>query len=145
MPTTDRDRLRKAIRRMLTDSTRGAPAADSIAEATVSTCRRISARLAPVIGAQGVGVLFSRSLHLTMTAFPWLAAAGEHRDSAALFESLKTSLAGSETAAAADASAALLVTFVTLLATLIGASLTERLLGPVWASPPPSPEGETES
>jgi hypothetical protein len=41
-------------------------------------------------------------------------------------------------AVAAEASAALLATFTELLATLIGAPLTDRLLDPVWtASAPP--------
>jgi len=42
-------------------------------------------------------------------------------------------LAAQQTAAAAEAAGALLLTFAELLATLIGESLTERLLAPVWA------------
>ena len=100
-------------------------------------------RLAPVIGARGVDALFSRSLHVTSKTFPWLAMAGNDGNSAALLASLKVRLAGQETAAAAEASDALLVNFTELLATLIGESLTERLLAPVWL--PPSPESEQET
>jgi hypothetical protein len=103
----------------------------------------VADRLAPVIGAQGVDVLFSRSLHLTSAAFPWLATAGDRGGSTAQLASLKARLAGRELDISAEASCALLVTFTELLATLIGESLTGRLLGPIWAPQSPASEQET--
>jgi hypothetical protein len=128
---------------MLAQSAGESPDASAIAEATLSTWRQVADRLAPVIGARGVDALLSRSLHVTSKAFPWLAMAGNDGSSAALLAGLKVRLASQEMAAAAEASHALLVNFTELLATLIGASLTERLLAPVWL--PPSPESEQES
>jgi len=133
----------EAIRGTLAQGAGEAPDASAIAEATLNTWRQVMDRLAPVIGAGGVDALFSRSLHVTSKTFPWLAMAGNNGSSAALLASLKVRLAGQETAAAAEASDVLLVNFTELLATLIGASLTERLLAPVWR--PPSPESEQES
>ncbi len=134
---------REAIRRTLAQGAGEAPDASAIAEATLNTWRQVADRLAPVIGARGVDALFSRSLHVTSKTFPWLAMAENNGNSAALLTSLKVRLAGQETAAAAEASVALLVNFTELLATLIGASLTERLLASVWL--PPSPESERET
>ena len=130
MPTTDS--RREAIRRTLEERSKGASDAAAIAEATICTWRQIADRLAPVIGVQGVDVLFVRSLHLTSAAFPWLATSGDRRDSAAQLASLKTCLAGREPESAAKASNTLLVTFTELLNTLIGDSLTGHLLAPVW-------------
>jgi hypothetical protein len=48
---------------------------------------------------------------------------------------LRAALAGQASAEAAALNAALLGTFYDLLSSLIGATLTERLLDPVWASP----------
>jgi hypothetical protein len=135
----------EAIRRTLAQGAGEAPDASAIAEATLSTWQQVAARLAPVIGARGVDALFSRSLHVTSKTCPGLATAGNDGNSAALLAGLKARLAGQETAAAAEASQALLVNFTELLATLIGASLTERLLAPVWLPPPPESAQETTS
>jgi hypothetical protein len=55
-------------------------------------------------------------------------------DAADDFAGLRAALATQSSAEAADANAAVLQTFHDLLTSLIGASLTERLLRPVWGS-----------
>ena len=132
MSTTNHDRHHAAIRGTLAQGAGEAPDASAIADATLNTWRRMADRLVPVIGARGVDALFSRSLHVTSKTFPWLAMAGNDGSNAALMTDLKARLADQETAAAAEASHALLVNLTELLTTLIGASLTERLLTPVW-------------
>lgn len=129
MSTTDS--YREAIQRTLTQRAGDAPDASAVAEAAISKWQQVAARIIPVIGVGGVYVLFNRSLHLTCTDFPWLTIVGDHRDNVALLASLKTRLAGREADAAAEASYTLLVTFVEILTTLIGESLTKRLLDPV--------------
>jgi hypothetical protein len=119
--------------------------ASPVAEATLSIWQQVAARLALIIGGRGVDVLLRRALHLTNTAFPWLAIAEDHRNSAALLASLKARLAGREPDVAMEASITLLVTFTDLLVTLIGESLTDSLLRPVWASRSPPSEQETTS
>ena len=136
---------REAIRRTLVQRAGGAANASAIAEATLSTWRQMATRLAPMIGARGADVLFGRSLHLTSKAFPWLAIIGDHADSAASLASFKACLETRDSAAAAEAGYALLTTITELLETLIGESLTERLLGPVWAPPLPVFEKESTS
>ncbi len=132
-----------AIRGTLARCAGEAPDASAIAEATLNTWRQVADRLAPVIGVRGVDALFSRSLHVTSKTFPWLAVAGNDGNGAARLAGLKARLAGQEPTAAAEAGHALLLNFTELLATLIGAPLTERLLAPVWL--PPSPESEWET
>jgi hypothetical protein len=141
----DNVRRHEAIRTTLMHRARDARDASTVAETTLSIWQQVAARLALIIGGRGVDVLFRRGLHLTSTAFPWLAIAEDHRNSAALLASLKARLAGREPDVAAEASIALLATCTDLLATLIGESLTDSLLGPVWAPRSPPSEQETTS
>jgi hypothetical protein len=121
------------------------PDANATSEATAATWRLVEAQLVPVIGTRGLDVLFRRALHQTTTAFPWLAASVDRGGSAGPLPSLMACLATQHTAAAAAAAEALLLTFTELLTTLIGESLTERLLAPAWAPPSLPSQQETAS
>ena len=139
------DSYREKIRIALVQRAGDATDASTVAEATISTWHRMAAQLIPVIGAGGVDVLFNRSLHLTSTLFPWLTIPADHRDNNALLANLKERLAGREPDTAIEASTTLLMTFVELLMSLIGESLTERLLISAWETPPPTCEQEGET
>jgi hypothetical protein len=145
MSTTDFHMLRKLIRTTLEQRAGRLPEVNAISEATATTWRLMEAQLVPVIGARGLDVLSRRALHQTTSTFPWLAASVDHGGSADPLPSLMACLATQPTAAAAEAAYALLLTFTELLATLIGESLTERLLAPVWARPSPLSAQETPS
>ena len=133
MQTADSHLLREMIRTTLKQRAGSSPGPNAIPEATASTWRLVEAQLRPVIGARGLDVLFRRALHQSMTAFPWLAASMNRGGSAGPLPGLMACLAAQQTAAAAEAASALMLAFAELLATLIGESLTERLLAPVWA------------
>lgn len=137
---TDIQMNQEAIRRTLAHRAGNAADAKAVAEAAISTWHQAAVRLAPVIGPQGVDVLFRRSLHLTKSTVPWLTMAMDDGDCAALLATLQARLAEREAAAAHEASYALLTNFTELLASLIGPPLTERLLAPIWAASPPSTE-----
>ena len=107
----------------------------ALAAAAVSTWGAIAAALSPIIGHGGVVALYKRSLHLTRTNYPWLSAADESEMEVDGFAALGTTLAQQECLAASAAHTELLHTFRDLLLSLIGSSLTERLLGSVWDSP----------
>ena len=107
--------------------------AAQIAEAIVSTWQGIEAALSPVIGKRGVAALYERSLHLSGLSHPWLAATRESVQTTMDLPALKSALSQQSSANAAAAGGALLQTVYELLASLIGPSLTERLLDPVWA------------
>jgi hypothetical protein len=145
MSTTVSDQCQKAIRRTLAHHAGDTPEAITVAEATLSIWHQMAARLEPVIGAQGVDVLFRRSLHLTISDFPTLAISGDQGGSAALLASLKANLESLNTDVTSEASYTLLATFTELLITLIGESLTVRLLDSIWVPPPPTSGQETVS
>ena len=123
----------------------GALDAHAVAEATISTWRQVDSLLAPVIGTQGVDVIFRRALYLTSKSFPWLASGEEYGESAVLLASLKARMEQRCDDDIAEAGYSLLVCFTELLTTLIGEALTERLLAPVWDFPSLSSELEIES
>ncbi len=140
-------RLREAIRKSLARRTKNARDPGAIAEAAVSTWQEVAAQLSPIIGARGVDVLFGRALHLTsMTSTSLgLAVARKHEEGATILADFKRSLQGRDAVAATEAGLAFFFTFTELLGTLIGESLTERLLSSVWASQPTSPEQERKA
>ena len=145
MPTTDRDLCRETIRRTLMQRAGDAPDARAIAKATSETWLLMSAQLTPVIGANGVDAVLKRSVHLTSVVFPWLAIPDAQLDIDSLPVRISELLAGREPVAAAQGSTSLLITFTELLATLIGNSLTKRLLDPIWAAAPGVVEQEKTS
>ena len=130
------------IRRTLVQDAGEIPNSGAIAEATLSTWHQVAVRLVPVIGARGVGALFNRSLHITSKTYPWLAIDGHDENVAILLSGLRARIATHELSDAVEACHALLVTFTELLASMIGDSLTRRLLITVWV--PASAESEQE-
>jgi hypothetical protein len=119
---------------------------EQIADAIVAIWQEIDQALHPIVGRRGVAALYNRSLHLTAAAYPWLAMG--HRGLAAEVDpsALKGALVQQAAAEAAAGGMALFQTFHGLLAGLIGASLTDRLLRSVWARPAgTSPAQDTSS
>jgi hypothetical protein len=123
----------ETIRRTLAQRAGEDADAKAVANAAISTWHEASARLSPVIGGQGIDVLLRRSLHVAGKTFLALAEPTHEARNNELLTNLQVRLAGCETALAVEASNALLVTFTELMSSLIGESLTERLLAPIWA------------
>lgn len=139
MPNADHDPLRhQAIRQALAQRAGAGPEPCAVAEATLGLWGQMMHRLEPVIGHRGVEVLFRRALNLTSGAFPWLDAGDLDEAAADPPVRLRARLEALEAAPCLEAGAALLITLTDLLAFLVGASLTERLLGPVWEALPPA-------
>lgn len=122
------DLCRESIRKTLLQHAGKSPDSAAIAEAVLTAWHEMAAQLKPLIGERGVNVLFRRSLYLTRTSFSGLEIPEGGGDNAALLANLKADLGGRETADAFEAGLSLLATFTELLATLIGESLTGRLL-----------------
>jgi hypothetical protein len=110
--------------------------AQAVAEAAASDWRGIEAALSPIIGQGGVAALFRRSRQLAAVQHPWLTKEAAESDG---FVALHAALALQSAAEARAAHDALLLNFRNVLARLVGASLTERLLEPVFA---PSSSGD---
>lgn len=104
-----------------------------LADGVLAVWAEVEDALHPIIGRRGVAALYNRSLMVTVASYPWLGGAGENlladRDPARL----RNALAGQTVSEAAAGALALFQAFRELLASLVGASLTDRLLQPVWA------------
>lgn len=109
--------------------------AAQIADAAVAIWRGIDAALSPIIGQRGVAALYKRSLYLSRADFPCLAAVAEGALLTKDFDGLRAALALQTRADAVGANGLLLQNFTELLSSLIGASLTERLLRSVLDHP----------
>ncbi len=120
--------------------------AEQVADVIVAIWLEIDQALHPIIGHRGVAALYNRSLHLTAVAYPWLAIDQPAVTAAVDSSGLRAALVQQTVAEAAVGGSALFQTFHELLASLVGASLTDRLLGSVWTpSSPGSPAQDTSS
>ena len=120
--------------------------AEQVADAVVAMLLEIEQALHPIIGHRGVAALYNRSLHLTAAAYPWLAIDQPAVPAAVDPSGLRSALVQQAAAEAAAGGNALFQTFHELLASLVGASLTDRLLGSVWShSSPGLPAQDTSS
>jgi hypothetical protein len=125
-------------RPILTILTAGGPEAARVAEATTTTLLAIDAELSPIISERGVAALYRRSLFLIRQDRPWLDPVYAMDAVPGDYEALRNALAQQDDAGALDGAHALLRTLHELLASLIGESLTERLLGRILEKTPSS-------
>ena len=124
---------RPALTEPLSERVPRGASASQIATALGPLLLDLDAALSPIIGPRGVMALWQRSLHLSAATYPWLAA-GQPGGMAALDAPLlATAIGQRDDHDAAAGVTALLWAFHELLASLIGLSLTERLLRTVWA------------
>jgi hypothetical protein len=107
-----------------------------IADSAAAVWREIHATLCPIIGRRGVEALFKRSLLLTVPEHTSLVAAHWDVETLGDFDSLRAALKQQSVADALATNGALLQKFIDLLTTLIGESLTARLLQSVLDKPP---------
>ncbi len=126
---------KQVIQSALTQLSTDGADASRIARGTVAILHAIDAALAPIISQRGVAALYQRSLFLVRPGFPWLVAVYEGALVPGDFSSLQTALSGQSAEDAKLGTTALLNTFHDLLSGLIGASLTERLLGSICDTP----------
>jgi hypothetical protein len=111
--------------------TEGASAAQ-VADAVGAIWLEIDEVLHPIIGRRGMAALYNRSVKLTVSAYPWLGPGYQVALSAVDPTALKSALASQTPAEATAGGSALFLSFHELLASLVGSSLTDRLLRSVW-------------
>jgi hypothetical protein len=121
------DRIHARVARLAAE---GASPAE-VASAAAEEWRAIEAVLAPIVGGRGFIAIVHRSMHLVG---PSAEIATLGADPIAAWQ---RALADRSAADATESSARLLREFCNLLVALIGGSLTERLLRPVWDRPTP--------
>lgn len=106
-----------------------------IAVAVLGIWEEIDDALTPIVGPLGLVALYRRAVHLAAAQHPWLASRHEGVLTDTDPAVLKSVLARRSSAEAAAGGNAFLNTFHELLASLIGPSLTARLLRSVWDNP----------
>jgi hypothetical protein len=108
----------------------------AVAAAFVRVLLDVRSILDPILGARGVAALLQRSLRIASDRFPWLAdpfVDGEFVDMPAL----QASLARQEPATARDGAIdGVFSALHSLLVSLVGAPLTERLFEAAWEGQP---------
>ena len=114
------------------DVERDADAA-AISTSTVSAVRLLLRELQPLVGEFAAATLYRRSVHLAKSSFQ--RAPNDALTQDALLTPLQHDLGSRSTAEAQQGSRALLNSFVDLLISLIGESLTLRLLTKAWGVP----------
>ena len=124
----------------MTHSRRGEAEAGAFEQSHAATWRHIQAQLAPIVGGRAVHVLLDRELQQIAASFTWFTFPSvPYADMDALLNDLEAQLAGQSVISATEACFALRLAFNELLGTMIGNSLTERLVGGVRDfQPPPS-------
>lgn len=98
-------------------------------------CKDFGTALTPIVGPRGVAALYKRSLFLTSHQHPVLSGLHEGIQTTMDLSRLTTTLASLSEAEANTVGAALLQSFYELLSSLVGLSLTERLLSSLWVHP----------
>ena len=142
-PPGRNDQRRLAIERRLAPRQGGDSGTGAVTDVSLRVWREVADTLAPMIWVGGVEAIFKRSLQLTTPSWPWLAPAGAPAEDEDPLASCQARLKVRSPAEAAEANVILLVSFTDLLVTMIGASLTDRLLGQIWALPISAPSEET--
>ncbi|WP_030130418.1 hypothetical protein [Pseudomonas sp. QTF5] len=102
------------------------------AQAIASILQNMDTALTPIIGHQGVAALYRRSLHLCASHHPRLVSTCDRVPAGMDLTALESVLVEQSEADALFFGEVLLTTFYELLTTLIGPSLTARLLRGVW-------------
>jgi hypothetical protein len=123
--------------------TRNGTGEGETAACVVAVCEEIGAAFTPIMGSRGVAALYKRSLYLTAQAHPTLLGLQEQVQAEIDPSPLMTALTPLSDAEATRIGSALLIAFYELISSLIGPSLTERLLRSLWDRPlsdPPASE-----
>jgi hypothetical protein len=85
-----------------------------------ASCRRLHARLDPLIGTGGFRALLARALHLATKEFPWLDAVRIEEHPACGLKGLREAVKGQGAQSVGDAFALVLANIIWLLVTFIG-------------------------
>ena len=102
----------------------------------------MATQIISIVGEGGFNSLYARSVFLTQSTFPWLAAGPLSPQPDHRFAELKNALKGKHPAQASAANSLLLITFTDILASLIGEQLTTSILRSAWGNDAPDQTGK---
>jgi hypothetical protein len=124
--------LRDLAGRVFTREAKRSRSPAALAGGMEASCRRLHARLDPIIGAGGFRALLARALHLAAKEFPWLDAARVEEHPACELKGLREAMKGQDAQSAGDAFALVLANVIWLLVTFIGEDIALGLVREVW-------------
>lgn len=110
---------------------------EAVVDHTVLLWEQLSAELIAIIGEVGFMAMYTRSLHVGRTRYPWLIPPQSPGGESSRFSGLVTVLQGRAPEDSSEASTYLLMTFVDILAALIGDHLTRNILQAAWGDSAP--------
>ncbi len=105
---------------------------ENVADAGITMWEQVATQIISIVGEDGFNSLYVRSVFLTRSTFPWLAADSVLPQTDHRFAELKKSFEGQ--AQANEANILLLITFTDILASLIGEELTSSILRSAWGN-----------
>jgi hypothetical protein len=105
---------------------------EAIPDVTVDLWDQLASELISIIGEGGFHSLYVRSVHLSAVTFPWIAQSQLPQMTGSRFAGLKMRLEERDIKEASQASITLLITFIDILALLIGDLLTTSMLCSAW-------------
>lgn len=108
-----------------------APHAEKVADA-VDLWSPLATQIISIIGVGGFNSLYTRSVFLTRSTYPWLMVGAPPPQADQRFEELKTSLQNQIPAQANAANILLLTIFTDTLSSIIGEALTANILHAAW-------------
>lgn len=106
---------------------------EKVADAAIDLWEKMAVQIISIVGEGGFNSLYARSVFLTQSSFPWLAASALSLQADTRFAELKNSLEGQAPVDANEASNRLLCTFTDILAALIGEAVTSSILRSAWS------------
>ena len=109
---------------------------EKVADAAINLWEQLAPQIISIVGEGGFNSLYARSVFLTQPMFPWLAAVSLSPQTDHRFAELIISFEGQTPEQAKAANSLLLITFIDILASLIGEQLTIRILRSAWGDGP---------
>jgi hypothetical protein len=107
---------------------------DSVADTAASLWEKLATEVISIVGDGGFDALYTRSLFLTQSTFPWIAVGSLPLQTDTRFAALAMSLSDQTPAQAGAANRLLLITFTDIMASLIGEALTTGILRSAWSN-----------
>lgn len=120
-----------ALQRLIASRLASVPPEEVVARA-VQLWMSLATELIPIIGETGFATIYARSLHLNLSAFPWLPVGSVPSHADSLFSSLTTCFNERTHVETAEACQGLLITFTGVLVVLIGEPITTSILRAAW-------------
>jgi hypothetical protein len=133
---------RELLRQQLVERLMAQPTEEEVAVTAIDLWKKISTQIISIIGEGGFDSLYMRSVCLTQSTYPWLAAVSLQSKIYLRFTDLKISLEGQTPEQVSAANSLLLITFTDILASLIGEQLTIRILRSAWGDSPSKMPGK---